>query len=111
VNLSIAGSDKSNNFKIQDLVLKRYAGNANFGALVFVFNAAKLVYRYPIQYESDEFIQRIGKFIALDLSQNPNHNLKVRHNTFYIDLIDNQLEFVSQFSDLNARNTGNFKYK
>ena len=57
-------------------------------------------FRYPIRYEHDpEFIQRLCKYIANDLSDPLNttyEEIKETTNSYYIDLIDNKLNFVDK---------------
>ena len=79
---------------------------------MFQYKTTRLIFKHPIQYENDEFIQRLCKFLLKDLSMTPYLNLKNSSNTFYLDIIKDKLEFVSpnHFTDVDV-NIRNFRHK
>ena len=70
-----------------------------------------MLFKYPIKYDNDdEFEQKVCNFIAEDLSSHPYHNLNQASTTFFIDIVNDTLQFVmpDYFKGLNTRS---MKYK
>ena len=50
----------------------------HFESISCAYKGGLLIYKFPIEYDSEEFMQRLCRFIINDLSNNPYHNLNQR---------------------------------
>jgi len=68
-----------------------------YRCLRFKYKKSRFFFRYPFQYDNDpDFLKRLGEFIAHDLSVNVYDDMSTSSNTFFIDLVDNNLQFVDK---------------
>jgi len=88
-------------------MLKDYRESFYFRGLCFSHKGTRVIYRYPLQYDNDEFLQKLFRFIVNDLKNGDYLNIKSNCNTYHVSLIDGQIQFV----DKNSFNENERKYK
>ena len=78
------------------LILKTYSESLYARSLRFNYKKALFVFRFPIQYcNNKEFILKLCNFIENDLSTNI-YYIKNERNTYYINSICDNLQFVDK---------------
>ena len=97
-------------FRSIELILRKYSKTTHFAAIVFIYKTTRLVYKYPIEYDNDVFKERLCNFIANDLSKNAYNELSVASNTFYVDIIKDEIEYVNPTIHFPFFRHGNLKF-
>ena len=92
-NITISNKTRKNPRPTFKLRIKKYRESHYYRALCFSYYGTRIIYRYPLQIDNDEFIPKLCSFIELDLTNNNYHNLKPNCNTYFVGLVDGEVQF------------------
>jgi len=70
--------------------------NPYYRSLRIHVNHSRIIYRFPYQYDNDNFIQKLCEFIENDLKNNAYEDLNENINNFFVDVIGDQIQFVDR---------------
>ena len=69
--------------------------NPYYRSLRLYIKDSRISYRYPYQFDSDEFIQNLARFIEKDINENEYKNLNRVHH-FYIGVNDGVIKLIEK---------------
>ena len=81
-----------------DLIIRKYTkpdASGYFRSLCFLYKNTRVIYRYPFKCDSEEFIQKLAKFIESELINNK-LTLNPYKSTFFIGVEDGNLIHVEK---------------
>ena len=87
-----------------NIILEKFCSEAYYRAIKYhVTSSAILVFRYPLKYDKEEYIDLVKGFIIAEL-QNNKFELTRKTLRFYIEIDDKNVNYIDKTSFIQAEN-------